>query len=212
MSIGEQLKKIQELYTDNILSKGKQSTAVGWNTEDCQKLRFAKLFSLIGEDKDFNLLDYGCGYGSAVDFIYKDMNSSLSEYKGYDISDEMLKAAAENLKKYKLNCEFVNSKDIHSSADYVIVSGTFNVKLDTSRKEWEEFIENTLTSLNNSAKKGFSFNMLTSYVDWQEPHLYYGNPCFWFDFCKRNFSKYVNLIHDYPLWEWTITVNKGIND
>ena len=45
-------------------------------------------------------------------------------------------------------------------------------------------------------------------VDWKEDHLYYADPLFWFNFCRNNISKKVTLLHDYPLWEWTICVTK----
>ena len=59
------------------------------------------------------------------------------------------------------------------------------------------------------SKKGFGFNLLSTYVDWKEDHLYYGDPLFFFDFCKRHVSRYVSLLHDYPLYEWTILVRMG---
>ena len=55
---------------------------------------------------------------------------------------------------------------------------------------------------------GFSFNLLTSYVDWEEDHLYYGDPGVFFEYCKRKHSRFVTLLHDYPLYEWTIAVRK----
>lgn len=55
--------------------------------------------------------------------------------------------------------------------------------------------------------KGFSFNLLSTYADWKENHLFYGDPTYFFDYCKRNFSKKVFLLHDYPLYEWTIGVD-----
>ena len=57
-----------------------------------------------------------------------------------------------------------------------------------------------------SRMKALAFNLLSTYVDWQEPHLFYGDPLFWFDHCKRNYSRQVALLHDYPLYEWTIVV------
>jgi len=38
--------------------------------------------------------------------------------------------------------------------------------------------------------------------------LYYADPCFIFDYCKRNFSRNVALLHDYELYEFTIIVRK----
>jgi hypothetical protein len=46
-------------------------------------------------------------------------------------------------------------------------------------------------------------------VDWKQDDLYYGDPLFFFDHCKRTFSRTVTLLHDYPLYEWTIHVRLG---
>jgi hypothetical protein len=68
----------------------------------------------------------------------------------------------------------------------------------------------TIRQMSNLSYKGFAFNALTSYSDPQHvrPDLYYANPCFLFDYCKRNFFKQVVLLHDYGLYEFTIIVRK----
>ena len=54
--------------------------------------------------------------------------------------------------------------------------------------------------------------MLTKYSDkeYMRDNLYYADPLFIFDYCKRNFSKQVALLHDYGLYEFTILVKKDI--
>jgi hypothetical protein len=49
---------------------------------------------------------------------------------------------------------------------------------------------------------------LSTYVHWKAENLYYADPFMFFDFCKRNISPYVSLLHDYPLFEWTLLVRK----
>jgi len=66
--------------------------------------------------------------------------------------------------------------------------------------------------MNQKSKRGFSFNMLTKYSDkeYMRDDLYYADPLFILDFCKRNFSKNVSLLHDYGLYEFTILVRMEI--
>lgn len=208
MSKPKQLDEVEKMYTDNILQKGMSSEAVGWNTDDCQNLRFEKLSSFIIESYDYSVNDYGCGFGSHLKYLTETLEHKVNSYNGYDLSQEMLDSAKINLQDYKGNLNFIKSFTIQTSADYSFVSGTFNVCFDANKENWKEFIVDTLSDLNKYSKKGFSFNMLTSYVDWEESHLYYGDPLYWFDFCKKNFSSKVSLLHDYPLWEWTINVRK----
>jgi len=40
-------------------------------------------------------------------------------------------------------------------------------------------------------------------------YLYYGDPCFYFDLCKRSYSRQVALMHDYGLYEFTLLVRKA---
>lgn len=209
METPTQLKKIKTLYSDNLNKFGVQSKAVGWKTTDCQELRFKQICKLFqGTLTPFELLDYGCGFGSIASYIHQKSEFKLSAYHGYDISKEMLDEARHNLAQENFQVKLFNDPEITTQADYGVVSGTFNVKFDATKDDWKNFISRVLNSLNSNCRKGFAFNLLSTYVDWQEPHLFYGDPCFWFDFCKTHFSKQVTLLHDYPLWEWTILVKK----
>jgi len=55
--------------------------------------------------------------------------------------------------------------------------------------------------------------MLTSYSDTERRRsdLYYGEPAFYFDVCKRRYARNVALLHDYGLWEWTILARKELD-
>lgn len=201
------LKKVETLYTDSLKKHGVGSKAVGWTTESGQIVRFDKLVAVIeNKDLSYSVNDLGCGYGAM--FQYLEENSfKLQQYNGYDISSDMLNCARERIgdnKKVKL----FEKSTLQTRADYSFISGIFNVKFESDDEKWEQFIEDTLQNINDNSKKGFAFNLLTSYVDYKEPHLYYADPCKYFNFCKKNFSKNISLIHDYDLWEWTILVKK----
>jgi SAM-dependent methyltransferase len=205
-----QLEKVRNLYSTNLLENGVESRSVGWNSEVGHHLRFEKLCSFIrGDIGPISINDYGCGYGALLDFLSKHARAEVVKYHGYDICAEMLNAAKEKLKWYEGSIDLILDAEVKTKADYSIVSGTFNVKFDSTDEDWTLLIIEKLAMLNEMSTKGFSFNLLTSYVDWKEPHLFYADPCFWFDYCKRNFSKKVSLLHDYDLWEWTISVTKA---
>ncbi len=209
MATPEQLKKIKELYSKNLGEMGVSSKAVGWKTEESQRMRFAKLASVIHpSDSGITINDYGCGYGAMLKYFLENQRPPVLGYNGYDISTEMLAAAAHELASFTGELNLLQSSTINTESDYSFISGTFNVRFDATREAWEVFIREKLQELHTFSRKGFAFNLLTSYVDYEEAHLYYGNPCYWFDYCKRHFSKRVSLLHDYPLWEWTMIVRK----
>jgi hypothetical protein len=105
---------------------------------------------------------------------------------------------------------FVTREEDLVEADYVVASGLFNLRLDVDEQSWRAYILDTLRSLDRLGRRGFAFNMLTSYSDPERMRgdLYYGDPCFFFDHCKRTFSRDVALLHDYGLYEFTLRVRK----
>lgn len=201
-------KKVSDYYTDKIKRYGKSSWGVDWNSKESQFLRFKQLCKILPDYKEetFSILDYGCGYGALVEFLlplYSNFN-----YIGYDISEEMLNVAKASYNQ--TNIQFINDDNNLQPCDYLVASGLFNVKLDVPLSTWEDYIYQTLLNFDRLSIKAFSFNLLTSYSDKEfiKDYLYYGDPCKYFDFCKKNLSKNVALLHDYGLYEFTILIKK----
>ena len=107
-------------------------------------------------------------------------------------------------------CSFTNIEAEIPISDYVVESGIFNAKQSDNDAEWTEYVVSTLEKMNKLAAKGFAANFLTKYsdIEYMKPHLYYADPLFFFDFCKKNFSRNVALLHDYELYDFTIIVRK----
>jgi SAM-dependent methyltransferase len=208
MDVSLPLKKVRDMYAENIERSGPVSTAVGWNTPESQILRFRKLTEVIEpEGQPVSINDYGCGYGAHLDYLLEN-DYQISSYHGYDLSSEMLTSARTRHASFSGALDLREDTIITTEADYTFVSGTFYVRFDASEEEWEAYILQKLKEIDCYSIRGFSFNCLSTYVDWKQPHLYYGDPLFWFDYCKKNFSRKVSLLHDYPLYEWTILVRK----
>jgi|SRR6185503_2622757 len=201
------LSSVQEYYDEKIRTHGPTARGVDWNSPESQQLRFAQLLKLIDHSEPFTLNDFGCGYGALVDFLQQ--GNYQFQYTGFDISPEMI-ATAEELHPSSSQIEFVSQKEKLRPADYTVASGVFNVKLNTTGEEWKEYILTTLKTMNSLSRAGFAFNALTKYSDaeFMREDLYYSDPLFLFDHCKSKYSKFVALLHDYPLYEFTILVRK----
>ena len=121
----------------------------------------------------------------------------------------MIQAAEKRYQGIK-NARFVLSHEPDQVADYGVASGIFNVKLQTSTEEWKKYVLHTLEKIAGLSQKGFAFNVLTKYSDpdLMRSDLYYADPLALFDYCKKNFSRFVALLHNYPLYEFTILVRK----
>ncbi len=208
--IREALRGIASLYRDSLSKHGLASQSVGWKDEHSHRLRFEKLCQLIPLGcSEITVNDWGCGYGALFSYL-EEVGSvrgfKVSHYFGYDISDEMLASARRNITDPRVR--WIASPDATETADYTFVSGTFNVRLGADEASWAGFIRERLLHLWGRSRKGLAFNLLTTYVGWRERHLYYADPLQWFDFCKRDLSRYVTLLHEYPLYEWTMIVLK----
>lgn len=209
-NVSEALNGVAKLYEENLKNYGQTSKSVGWKDEAQQILRFEKLAELIEprtSDAGISVNDLGCGYAAMFNFLDQLSSVKLERYYGYDISERMLEEAGLAVGNDS-RAVFIRSSKITEAADYSFVSGTFNVKLEANDEVWTEHIKQSLKNLADTSRKGFAFNLLSTYVDWKQENLYYGDPFMFFDFCKRNISHYVSLLHDYPLYEWTIIVRK----
>lgn len=202
------LAKVSKLYSDSLKKYGVDSRSAGWKDEASQRLRFEKLLYLIetGVVREITVNDLGCGYGALYQFIKKNSSITITRYYGYDISPEMIETARSVIKSD--DAIFIESDRTLYMADYSFVSGIFNVKLEQDDASWEDYVKSVLRNLNDNSIRGFAFNALSTYVDYKEDHLFYADPLLLFDYCKKHFSKKVTLLHDYPLYEWTMIVRK----
>ena len=202
------LSKIKSLYDSNIEKYGVDSMSVGWNDKESQILRFDRLMhSLHLYDDLFSINELGCGYGELFKYLeYSGLK--ITRFDGYDISEAMVVAANEYISSDI--AKFHTKGLIDHKRDFSVASGIFNVSLDIDKAQWKEHILRTIENMWEFSDKGIAFNMLTSYVDREDEGLFYGDPLYYFNFCKTKLSKYVTLTHDYPLWEWTIAVRKKL--
>ena len=193
-------------YTRALQLHGPVPRGVDWNSAESQQLRFEQLLRICDADH-YSLLDYGCGYGALAARIVNDHR--LAAYIGYDPSEEMVHRAHAMAPSPRV--AFRSDLSQLNTADFVVASGVFNVKQESPRERWHEYIVAQIRELDRLSTKGFSFNLLTSYSDpeRQRSDLYYGDPCFFFNFAKRTFSRDVYLLHDYGLFEFTIGVRKA---
>lgn len=201
------LRRVEQYYSGKVRVHGATPQGVDWNSAESQRLRFEQLLKVCEPGEPFSINDYGCGYGALIDHMAS--RGLRFTYRGFDISEAMLGKARE-IHGQRVGCEFVSAEESLAAADYSVASGIFNVKLDVTETIWESYVLDTLHKLASWSVKGFAFNALTSYSDPERMRgdLYYGDPRFFFDYCKRNFSRNVALLHDYGLYEWTMLVRK----
>ena len=203
--VSDALEEVERLYSDGLERHGASPRSVGWKDESQQRLRFEKLALLLDPPPaaPITVNDLGCGYGSLLAYLDALPGVQVAAYRGYDISEPMLARARQATDE---RAELIRADAPTQVADFSFVSGTFNVKGASSDAAWQDYVLGCIRTLAQTSRAGFAFNLMTSYVDFRQENLFYADPGVFFEFCKQQISPYVTLVHDYPLYEWTMIV------
>lgn len=201
------LEKVAQFYDQAIVRYGAVSQGVNWKDPREQELRFAYLAEILNDERaPISVADIGCGYGALFDYL-AGHGHKVREYVGYDVAPAMVESARARLAG-RPEASFVQGAALDRDVDYAFASGTFNVKLGQDDLAWRKLVERTLENMNARTHRGFAFNVMTDRVDWRDEALFYANASEFLDLCLKKFSRHVRLLHDMPLYEWTMLVFK----
>jgi SAM-dependent methyltransferase len=161
-----------------------------------QRRRFEVLVDGIREP-GASVLDVGCGLGHLADFLSE---RGPTRYLGVDLVPEFVAQARQRLSG-RPGIEFreldFRTDPLPEGFDYALLCGVFNNRLEDNR----EFMLETLRRMFAAARTGIVFNALSTYVDFQDPQLYYSDPRELLHFCKVELSRKVVLRHEYLVKE-----------
>ncbi len=202
MSAAALLDRVAAYYSATLAAHGATPRGADWNSLESQELRFERLLHVCAGATGFTINDYGCGYGALARFLHD--RGMAAEYVGFDVSSAMIAEAHRHLAGIHA-CRLVSERSALTRADFTVASGIFNVKLDTPVETWEAHVRGTVDDIASLSTRGFAFNMLTHHAhpDRRRDDLYYADPLAWFEYCRRH-TRRVALLHDYPLWEFTL--------
>ncbi|HUK33163.1 MAG TPA: class I SAM-dependent methyltransferase [Vicinamibacterales bacterium] len=204
MSRPDIIETAAKYYTAKLAQHGATPAGVDWNSERSQSLRFDQFMPLIS-DGDASLCDYGCGYGAFLD--YARGRGHRGSYVGFDASDAMACEARSRHTEDRL-ARFTSVRSEVPVSDFTVASGIFNVRQATPVDEWRDYLDDVIGDLAALSRRGFAFNVLSSYSDPEKrrPDLYYADPLELFERCLRRWPRRVAIGHDYDLYEFTVTV------
>ena len=200
---------IREHYQSLWIKHGESASTLQYRDRASQFARFDILCDLTYEPD--SIMDVGCGLGDLL--VHQRNNGFKGRYLGLDFVDEFIGHATEKFADDALAA--FKQFDAWSGAmpdeyEHITLSGAFNNKFDRNK----EFLWHCISTMYSACERSVSFNALSTYVDYQDAHLFYVNPIKVFDFCKRNCSKRVAMRHDYVLnasgfpYEFTIHIYK----
>jgi SAM-dependent methyltransferase len=178
---------------------GDSAKAVAWGNAESQNERLHLLMDVAGGIEGCEgstILDYGCGTGALADLL-KQNNVKPRSYTGVDIVNDFLSCAAIKHPQYK----FCKQEAIgRETFDYIFISGTFN-RLIEGEGANEAFFLQALRWCWEHCSRSIAFNLLSTYVDFQEQQLWYKAPEEVIRFIKTEFGHRTrfNMTNDYIL-------------
>ncbi|MCU1245396.1 MAG: SAM-dependent methyltransferase [Acidobacteria bacterium] len=192
-----------DYFARKLAEHGPTARGVDWNSEHAQRVRLREIAPLLPATG--SVIDYGSGYGALASYL-RECGLGL-EYWGYDLCEPMLAAARQRFADDP-TVHFTSQRRALPRADWCVASGIFNLRMEASHEEWQDYILQTIDDMANLATRGIAFNALTSYSDpeKQRDDLHYSDPRALFDYCMRNFSQRVSVLHDYGHFDFTIVV------
>lgn len=188
-----------EWYKARINDSKENIEILSSGTNERRDTRFS-VHQQLGIKSGSKVLDIGCGYADFYTFL--NQNDINVEYHGVDIVEEFIDKCNENFSTGTFEFRnFLEDKFEENSFDYVVCSQVLN--LNFNNVDNETLAQDFLREMYSISKKGVSCDFITDYVDFKEDYLFYYSPERMFSNAKK-ITKRVNLIHDYPLYEFCL--------
>ena len=201
--------QISNIYTKRFNKFQNTPKGVFWNNKLSQDLRLNiildKIVSNLKNDK-FSIADVGCGYGRLYEIIKERNLDKIIEYNGFDINQEFINFC-KNKKEFE-NGQFTVSSFPLKKADYVIMSGTYNLTPTNNINLWENYIIKNLKSNWNFVGKGMIFNCLIKEKRIIDKTLYYSELSWIKKMCEENFCNPEVIRHNLLKEDITIILKK----
>jgi SAM-dependent methyltransferase len=181
--------RLREHYESLYEKYGDSPEAVQYSSVETQEKRF-QVLSEISDLMGSNILDFGCGLGHFGQYL--NSNGIEVDYNGVDIVPRFIDHCRRTFPKGNFGFlhEFAGKK-----YDFVFVSGVFNNRMEDNWSFFREKVRN----LFDMAHVGLSFNLMSSYVDYQDEQLFYVRPEEIFKFIKEEITPFVTVRNDYSI-------------
>lgn len=196
------LEEVKNFYNARFAKEGRSLKSVGWSDEEGQRLRF----DIISRGIDYNnktILDLGCGLADFEKYL-NDKGFYGFTYIGVDISDALIEECVKSKTNEKSNyyCGEIFDFDF-PEVDITVSSGALTIKM----KDNESYAQKVIDHLFSISIEVVSINFMSSYCDYKLEKNHHYSPEKIFSFSKK-LSRFVNIFHDYKLWEFTLQIFK----
>jgi len=197
-----QQKIYKELYDKH---KG-TPMAVSSESLNHKQKRFEMVCDIFKTDNSFSVHDVGMGLADLGAYIFEQNPTKTIEYSGTEILEEYVKDSAARFPNSKFYMRDIAESAFEDRYDYVLLSGVFHQRRESTIKDWEKFAQNILSHSFKMCKKGIAFNFISPFVDFYQTQVYYCNLPKLINFINDDLSRFFEIRHNYALYEFTVYV------
>lgn len=175
-----------EHYRGLLKRHGDSYETAQYSSRESQEARY-EILTQVGNLQNTRILDFGCGSGHLATFLQE--RRFQCEYTGVDIVEDFFPIA----RTKHPDCRFGRWEEFQNERfDYILISGVFNNRMADNHS----FFVDTIRMLFSACNQALSFNLMSTYVDFQDPNLWYISPQEVFTFVKE-LTPYVTIRNDY---------------
>jgi SAM-dependent methyltransferase len=192
-------------YRTKLEEHGPGPRGMDWKDADSQGLRFDVIARRIEWSGTPSVLDVGCGDGELLAHLRR--LGRAVEYHGVDIVPEMVERC--DARFGRGTAEVATVEEVVASGrrfDWVVASGTFNVKSDVDEATWRAHVHGSIRAMFAACRRGVVFNIMSAFVERRYDRLYYATPDELAGLAVAHLSRRFVIDHSYPLFELTMAV------
>ena len=188
--------KIAEIYNQRFLKLGPSPEASMWFSKKRQFTRFDIIFNeikLLNKNNKRSIIDIGCGYGAFFEFLSERGTDDIWSYYGYDVSNEVIKFCKE---KYSQGAVFYTGSIPTFTAEFIIMSGTYNFFPTKDYNSWRLYFYRSLKTLWSKTTCAMIFNLqISDQEKITDGGIVYTSKEEIENFCKSNFGNVKTVIN-----------------
>ena len=185
-------------YQLRIAKYGATFASLNSGSLEKQKIRHqVHASALLGSDP--SVLDIGCGLGDFYQSLKEDGRNC--QYTGYDIVPEYVAECRKRYPEANFQVRDIFREDIDGAYETIVMSQLLNNRYQKSDNL--QVMKTALSLAFRHTRISVSVDMMSTYVDFQNPDLFYYSPEEIFRFAK-SITRRVVLRHDYRPFEFCI--------
>lgn len=194
----EDLHNVVQRYQGRIRNHGVTLPSLASGDAARQQLRH-RIHATAISKKNSAILDVGCGLGCFLRFLRT--SETDCTYTGYDIVPEYIDACRESFRDAEFLLRNIFSEGIEGTWDTIVLSQVLNNRYRLSDNM--QVMKTAMQLCFSHCRYSLSIDMMSTYVDYQNPDLFYYDPAEIFNLA-RSLTRRVVIRHDYRPHEFCV--------